>query len=403
MCVGAAVALVLSLPRSHPVDGPIPGRTPIEHVFVIMKENHAFDNYFGTFPGADGIPSNVFLPDGRRGTVSPHWINGSATPDLPHSREAMIYAWNNGSNDGFAIMAETWGEGLGNVSMGYYDDRQLPYYWSLAGTYALADRYFTPMFGPTIPNRLYSISGTNGGLTTNEIDTANLDLLTVFDQLEGRGLSWRYYYSPFKPYLPLLHYFPHIAASPQMKARIQPMDTLIPDLQAGRVAQVTYVDPAANLTISEHAPGDVTTGEAWTKSVVEAVMATSQWNSTAIFITMDESGGFYDHVSPPQVDEWGYGFRIPFILVSPYAKRGWIDHTVMDHTSILKFISNNWGLPPLSDRQAAASDLSSMFDFPASVAGHFQQGSILVARRILLKQVQGVFTEAIPGKSSSQE
>jgi len=403
LCAGAAFAVVSQFPRSGPEASYVIGNTPILHVVVIMKENHAFDNYFGTFPGADGIPGNVSLPDGHGGTVSPHWINGSSTPDLPHSREAMIFSWNNGSNDGFSIMAETWGEGLGAMAMGYYDDRQLPYYWSLARDYALADRYFTPMFGPTIPNRLYSISGTNGGLTTNAIDLANIDLPTIFDQLEARGISWRYYYSPFEPYLPLLRYLRHIDASPRMASKILPMDALLRDVRAGNVAQVVYIDPAANLSISEHAPGDVTAGEEWTKSVIEAFMDAPQWDSMAIMLTMDESGGFYDHVPPPQVDEWGYAFRIPFILVSPYARRGWIDHTVMDHTSILKFIGSNWGLPPLTDRQAAASDLTTMFDFSSSVHADSQEGRILGNDGGLLEEIQSVFAEAIPRKSRSQQ
>lgn len=397
--LGAVLSLaLLRWPDQGPAGRIVPGQTPIHHVVVIMKENHAFDNYFGTFPGVDGIPANVSLLDGRGGTVSPHWINGSSTPDIPHSREAMIAAWNGGANDGFAVVAETAGEGLGNFSVGYYDDRQLPYYWSLAREFAISDRYFTPMFGPTIPNRLYSIAGTNGGLTTNAIDQENIDLPTIFDQLEARGISWRYYYSPFEPYFALLRYFPHINASSEMVSKIVPMNSLLSDVRSGDIAQVTYIDPAANATISEHAPGNVTMGEEWTRSVVETFMSAPQWASTAILLTMDESGGFYDHVPPPQVDEWGYAFRIPFTLVSPYAKRMWIDHTVMDHTSILQFIARNWDLPPLTARQANAADLSSMFDFPDSVYVKNTPLDVFRLDGASTEHIQSVFAEAVPRK-----
>jgi len=346
-----------------PPSGTVASKTPIDHVVILMKENHAFDNYFGTFRRTDGIPPGVSLPDGQGGNVMPHWINSTWTPDLPHSRDAMIRAYNNGSNDMFAVVAESWARGLGNVSVGYYDHRQLGYYWSLAGNYTILDRYFQSMLGPTIPNRLYSFAGTSDGLGSNAIWLANILSPSIFGQLQARGISWRYYYSPGLTVGPLPSYFPEIASHSEMMARLAPMNHLMGDLSTGNLAQITYIDPEEDSFISEHPEGDVTVGQAWTKDVIDTIISSPAWKTTAIFLTWDESGGFYDHVPPPQVDEWGYGFRVPMIVVSPYARHGFVDHETTDHTSIIKFIADNWGLPYLTERQARAGNLTSAFTF----------------------------------------
>lgn len=388
LLVGGLVA-TNSLRPTVTSEGEVPGTTPIRHVVVIMKENHAFDNYFGTFPGVDGIPSAVSLPDGRGGSVSPHWINTTWTPDLPHSRAAMIEAYHNGSNDLFAAVAESQARGLGNVSMGYYDRRQLGYYWSLAENYTIADRYFHSMLGPTIPNRLFSFAGTNDGLESNAIWLATLSAPTIFGQLQSRGISWRYYYSPGLLVAPLPTYFPEVASHPDLRARVVPMDDFSKDLSSGSLAQVVFVDPSEDVLISEHPPEDISVGKAWTKAMMDTIIASSSWGSTAVFLTWDEAGGFYDHVPPPQVDSWGYGFRVPMIVVSPYARRGWVDHEVMDHTSLIRFIADNWRLPYLTSREATAGNMSSAFDFPPAapkpshVLGEFAAGTSVAGVLVL--------------------
>jgi len=219
------------------------------------------------------------------------------------------------------------------------------------------------MLGPTVPNRLYSFAGTNDGLGSNVIWLAKISSPTVFGQLQERGISWRYYYSPGPFVAPLPTYFPEVASDSDMMAQLVPIDHLFGDLSTGNLAQVTYVDPEEDFVISEHPPQDVTVGEAWTKVVVDTIMSNPVWNTTVIFLTWDESGGFYDHVPPPQVDQWGYGFRVPMIVVSPYARRGFADHDTTDHTSILKFIADNWGLPYLTDRESHSGNLTSAFNF----------------------------------------
>src|SRR3989475_11949395 len=148
-----ALVVTTSFAVPAPSGGLVSGSTPIQHVFVIMKENHAFDNYFGTFPGADGIPKSASLPVDGAGTVYPHWLSASWTFDLPHTRADMLAAFDGGKNDMFAAVAERAFPGLGNISVGYYDERQLPFYWSIAQNFTLADRYFASMLGPTDPNR----------------------------------------------------------------------------------------------------------------------------------------------------------------------------------------------------------------------------------------------------------
>ncbi len=332
-----------------------------------MQENHAFDNYFGTFPGADGIPPGISLPDGHGGNVTPHWINGSWTPDLPHSRAAALEAYDNGSMDGFAIATHAYGPGLENVTVGYYDARQIPWYWSAAATYTLGDHYFQAVFGPTIPNRLYSFAGTASGLTSNAINGSTIDNQTVFDQLAMRRISWTYYSSEALPFAPLPDYFAHIRNDPAMSSRIAPTTQLQSDIESGRLAQVVYVDTEFDPFISEHPPENVTIGEQWTEAIVQSIEASTIWNSTAVFVTWDESGGYYDNVPPPQVDAWGYGFRVPLIVISQFAKRAFVDHDILDHTSIMKFIAKNWGLPSLTAREARAGDLFSAFTFGHSI------------------------------------
>ena len=348
----------------------VEGTTPIQRVIVLMKENHGFDNYFGTFPGVDGLPANVTLPDGSGGSVAPHWLDASSTPDLPHDRAAMLQSYDNGLNDQFAVVSNQAGLGLGNISMGYYDGRELPATWTLARNFTIADRYFASFMGPTLPNRLYSIAGQAPGVTSNSMPFGGIDMPTIFDQLQARGITWRYYaFNDFlNGALPLA--IGHIAHNSTLAANVVPMSRLVGDIAAGTFPSVTYIDPEgvlpADIAIDDHPPGDVSVGDAWTASIVGAIRASSMWLRSAILLTWDESGGFYDHVPPPQVDPAGYGFRVPMLIISPYSKRGFVDQDVMDHTSILKLIAVNWNLPMLTPREANVSDMLSAFTFPSA-------------------------------------
>ncbi len=330
-----------------------------------MKENHAFDNYFGTFPGADGFPANVSLPDGMGGTVSPHWLSSIPFADLPHDRGAMLQDYDNGRNDMFAVVADNVSPGLGAYSVGYYDARQIPGYWSLAANFTLADHYFAPVFGPTDPNRLYSFAGQSGGLLGNNITYTTVDVPTIFDQLQAKGVSWNYYYSSVLVSYAPPYYLAHIRNNRTLLSRLVPLSQFSTDVASGNLPNVSYVDPESDYAVSEHPPWNVSVGDAWTSQVVASIMASRDWPTTAILLTWDEAGGFYDHVPPPQVDAYGEGFRVPMIVISPYAKRHFVDQEVKDHTSMMKFIATNWGLPSLTPRESQASDMFSAFTFPA--------------------------------------
>lgn len=393
-----AVPLYSYLARPNPDDVT---STPIKHLIVIMKENHSFDNYFGTFPGADGIPANVKLPDGQGGFVSPHWLNASSTPDLPHGRSEMLEEYDGGLNDRFVIVADSWANGLGNYTLEYYDWHQLPYYWNLASNYVLADHYFQSVFAPTVPNRLYSIAGQSGGLLNNSIPPGGLALPSIFDQLESKGISWGYYYSP-STYQALPSYLSGIRSNPSMQGKLYEMPYLFSDIQAGRLPAVSYIDPGANITISEHPPSNITQGQLWTKQVIDAIMAGPEWSSSAILLTWDESGGYWDHVAPPQVDGLGYGFRVPMLVISPYARKGWIDRDVLDHTAILKLIARNWNLASLSQRESNAGDLFSAFAFNSGRMLATSRSGFLFAFSSLSLSVQslesekGMLSEIVP-------
>ncbi|HYM40393.1 MAG TPA: alkaline phosphatase family protein [Thermoplasmata archaeon] len=360
----AVLVSVLTKPPPPPPLPIVPAATPIQHIVEIMQENHAFDNYFGTYPGAYGLPPGIALPDGHGGTVSPHWINGTSTPDPPHDRASEIAEYAGGLNDRFVIVANAAGAGLGDAAMGYYDASQIPGYWALASRDVLADHYFAPVLGPTTPNRLYAIAGQGGGVTSDFVLQGSLSFPTIFDQMETKGVSWKYYYtSSFLFPAPPLD-FSQIASNPSMTAKIVPLSNLAGDLKTAPLANVTMIDTSNDEAVNEHPPGNVTVGERWVLGILQLLEARPDWNATAMFLTWDESGGYYDHVPPPQVDAYGYGFRVPLLIVSPYARAGWIDHDVLDHTSILKFIAVNWGLPALTAREANASAMFDAFTFP---------------------------------------
>ena len=361
--VSAVVVSVVTRPPPPPPLPPVPAATPIQHVVVLMQENHGFDNYFGTFPGADGFPPGTALPDGNGGTVAPHWIEGTSTPDPPHDRASEIEEYDGGLMDRFVIVGNAAGAGLGDAAMGYYNGTQLPGYWALAAEYVLADHYFAPVLGPTAPNRLYAVAGQACGVTSDLVLAGSLHCPTVFDQMQATGVTWTYYYVPSLLFPPAPLDFAQITSNDAMTAKVLPMSHLGADLRTAPLANVTMIDNGNDATTSEHPAQNVTAGEAWTLGVLHELEARPDWNATAVFLTWDEDGGFYDHVPPPQVDAYGDGFRVPLIVISPYARHGWIDAEVLDHTSLLKFIAVNWGLPALTAREASASALLDAFTF----------------------------------------
>jgi len=354
--------------------------TPIKHVITLMQENHSFDNYFGTYPGADGIPEGACMPyepdDPSAGCVEPFRIDDRAVVDLGHNLTTFVEQYNDGRMDGFLKVFEDQVE-TGDLSVGYYDDENLPYYWNVADNYVLFDRFFTSAKGGSVPNHFYWVTATPGNDDNGTLLPEGFDHVpTIFDRLEEAGVSWKFYVQNYDPeitfrnpqlgdrgsqivWVPILNYN-RFLDDPELNSKIVPFEEFYTDVQNGTLPAVSYMVPSG---ASEHPPGSIQAGERFVRSIITALMRSSAWESTAFTWTYDDWGGWYDHVPPPQVDDWGYGFRAPALLVSAYAKPGYIDSTEMDFTSILKFIESNWGLEPLAKRDREAQTFLDSFDF----------------------------------------
>jgi phospholipase C len=358
--------------------------TPIRHLVVLMQENHSFDNYFGTYPGANGLPAGTCLPksieDAALGCARPAHVGGRAVLGLGSDPLLFANQFHGGKMDGF-VAAYRVGRGLGGLPnpLGYYDARDLPYAWNLADEYVLFDRFFSSARGGSVWNHLFAISATPGNRSVDELPRAGYpNTTTIFDRLERAGIPWRFYVKDYDPthtidnpnpgsrtsqllQVPLLA-MPRFIRSPRLASRIVDMQQFYRDAQAGRLPAVSYIAPGG---LSEHPPGKLIAGQTFVRTIVNELMRGPEWSSTAFVLTYDSWGGWYDHVPPPTVDRYGYGFRVPTLLVSPYAKRGAIDHATLDFTSILRFIEDNWRLAPLAQRDASAGSIASAFDFSA--------------------------------------
>jgi phospholipase C len=381
LAAGAAFAAALGALAATPAPAAVAQdevetTTPIKHFISLMQENHTFDNYFGTYPGADGIPAGTCMPTDEPGQcVEPWHIGGSAIEDLGHNVETFEQQYNGGRMDGFIRAFSKSRMDNSELSMGYYDRRDLPFYWNVADEFVLFDRNFTSAHAGSVANHMYWVSGTPGG-STESIPPEGFTTPTIFDRLEEADISWKFYIQNYDPsitfrsrgvsdrgsqviWCPLLAYA-RFVDDPELNKHIVPLEEYYADLNAGTLPAVSYIVPSGS---SEHPPGSIQAGEAFVSNLISGLMRSDAWSSSALMWTYDDWGGFYDHVKPPSVDAYGYGFRAPALLVSAYARQGHVDHTEIDFTSQLKFIEENWGLRPLAERDAAANGLDSAFDF----------------------------------------
>ena len=331
-----------------------PGVSNIKNIVIVLQENHTFDNYFGTYPGADGTAGKAYcLPDspGSSNCIGPFHDTSLTPADTGHNWKSAHADYDSGKMDGFVYT-----EGNAEV-MGYYDGTDLGRYWKAAGAYVLCDRYFTSVMSESAPNHLFLVAGTAGGLLDDNVPRT-LPFPPVFQELDAAGVTWKVYTDHPSWY----ESFSYVKTSPTAMGNFKKAASITADVKAGQLSQVSWVIGAPGG--DEHPPADIQTGEnSVADGIVNAVGASPYWPSAAVFITWDDYGGFFDHVPPPQVDKYGYGFRVPCLIISPYAKAGFIDSIVNDHTSILKFVETRYGLSPLSTRDAAANGLSEAFDF----------------------------------------
>jgi phospholipase C len=380
----------------------------IKHVVIIMQENRSFDSYFGTFPGADGIPRHVCVPDPMHGgCVRPFHDSSDLNYGGPHAARDAQADVNRGAMNGFVGQAE---EGMGCSStnpncsacrsgsssgtphhqcvdvMGYHDAREIPNYWTYAKRFVLQDHMFSPVASWSLPAHLYMVSEWSARCA-NALDPAschsarespNSDSVhnrpgnpsgrqlvyawtDITYLLHKNGISWRYYIDPGSqpdcdnnaamtcasvaqgPKTPgiwnPLPSFTDVWQDGQ-RNNIKPLSSFYGAAKHGKLAAVSWVVP--NEAVSEHPTALVSTGQAYVTGVINAIMRSPDWNSTAIFLSWDDWGGFYDHVVPPAVDSLGYGLRVPGILISPYARKGFIDHQTLSHDAYNKFIEDDF-------------------------------------------------------------
>jgi phospholipase C len=314
----------------------------IRHVIVACQENRSFDTYFGSYPraGKFGIPSNYSQLDGNGGTVKPHHFSSPASADIDHTWQAIHREWNHGAMNSFFTS-----DGLD--ALGYYDGSDLAYYYALADSFTLCGNYFCSVLGPTVPNRLALIAGTAGGNTTDDLEVGKLDYPTIVDLLDAHRVSWKCYNlgggAGSSEHYNGLKFFKKWHRDPRLQYKENDYSA---DLHAATLPQVSFLITEGS--ISEHPPADIQKGQQKMSQVIKALMDSRAWTSSVLFLTYDEGGGFFDHVAPPQVDAYGLGFRVPMLIISPYARRRYVSGQLYEHSSILKFIERHFGLPSLA-------------------------------------------------------
>jgi phospholipase C len=349
---------------------------PIKHVIVLMKENRAFDHIFGklhdTVPDVEAIPS-TFSNVGLTGeTVTPaHADTTCIAHDPDHQWAGMHTQVDNGKMDGFVKSAGVTSGTDGHFALSYYDKTDLPFYYWLAGNFAIADRHFASVRSGTFPNRNFMLLGTADGVTSTGAGFPDPSTPTIFNSLDAAGITWGVYGDGSLLSGTLDWTLAHAGA--------HHFADFLTALDNGTLPAVSFVDGIDNVE-DEHPTANVQLGEAWTRNIYEHAIKSPHWADTAILWTYDEAGGFFDHVPPPNIacvarpDKTidakftELGIRIPLIAISPWAKAKKVSHVMHDHTAITRFIEAVFDLPALTHRDANSDALMDLFDFTASTA-----------------------------------
>jgi phospholipase C len=349
---------------------PSPRNLPIDTFVVLMMENRSFDHYLGWLPGADGRQAGLHFTDSKGHTFATHRLGnnyqGCGFLDPDHSWQGGRTELDGGRMDGFLLAQSD------VFSIGYYTEQDLPFTPAVAKAFTAFDRFFCSVLSSTYPNREYMHAGQSYGRMDNSLPTSSGGFpdTTIFAALSRAGVSNRYFYTD----LPVSAFWgqPGLARSSQVQNYYE-------QAASGTLPALSFVDPAFNgedqgTSGDEHPHGDIRVGQAFIADVVHAFMQSPQWRRGALFIVYDEWGGFFDHVVPPRVpdlrpsadidkDFGQMGFRIPAVVVSPYARRGHVDHSIYGFESILKMIRYRYGLPPLTPRDLYANNIAAAFDF----------------------------------------
>ena len=399
-------------------------REPVEHVVVIVEQNHTFDSYFSTRPGVLGARQhgrNPSLPADDIGSLRGRpWDNDRARPvdtapgeePLSNGEAAALAAFSMGHMDGFVTAQQRRGFDP-QLALDFHTRSTAPGLWQIADEFVLFDRWHSSAMGGSLTNMLHLVAGTDHGVTdgvksTLQAISADGAVPTIFDQLEAAGVSWRYYVGRldaiegdavlddryFTPDLttPSALYWAPILAMKRfwrapMRDRIRDQDAFFRDAATGDLPQVTFLLPLP----TDHPLGHETAADRRLASAVNALVRSPAWPTTTAFVVWDDWGGFYDHIPPPVAsDGERLGFRVPALLLSPYAKRGHVSHRLHDHTSVPAYIAEQFDLDPLSPRQEAAAGFDDAFggstprrpvirlgDLPAPPVGSEAQNAVV--------------------------
>ncbi len=363
--------------------------TRIKHVVILIQENRTVDNLFHGLPGADTASTGV-THTGARVPLQPMPFEEPWDPD--HSHQAWVTDYNGGKMNGFDL-PQTSPSGPPNFNYSYVPQEETIPYFTLAERFTFADRNFAAETGPSYPGHQYLIAGqsayaignpndpflrwscdaqagtttptlaSNGQVVNGPFPCYNYQ--TLGDLLDKKGVSWRYYTeveekqfgAGVQPYGAIRH----VRYGADWTKVVAPQTQIFTDIQQGKLAAVTWVNPP--LVASDHAQSSTNYGPDWIGNIVNAIGASQYWNDTAIFITWDDWGGWYDHVPPQQLDRMGLSFRVPLIVVSPWAKHGYLSHYRHEPGSILKFVEQTYGLGSLGTTDARADNLADCFNF----------------------------------------
>ncbi len=374
-------------------------QSSIKHIIFFVQENRSFDSYFG-FLGqyraahgygaatdVDGLPSDAVQYDKDGNPVHPYHYQTTCVENTSPSWNPSWVSWNNGKMDRFVNVTELPSTIDPNYhrAMGYYNQDDLPYYYELASQFATSDRFFESVMSATIPNRLYLFTGTSfGHIYPDPPPSGGFTQKTIFRLLTDNHVNWRYYYQDNSIFLGQFSDWNDPAIQGHVYNISDWYSTLADPNADDLLPSVIFIEHAAVSALDEHPGSNTQAGAALSKKLLDALMKSSAWKSSVYIITYDEFGGLYDHVpiqpapAPDGIqpicspgfdshcepgDFAHTGFRIPFIIVSPWVKPHYVSHTVRDTTSILKLIEVRFGLPALTARDAWADDMTEFFDF----------------------------------------
>jgi phospholipase C len=375
------------------------GINKIDHFVFIMEENKSFDHYFGTYPGANGIPVGVALINPTdNSTVVPYHSTADVDFDAPHDRSNALADIDGGKMDGF--LSQAWKRYALSVSpseqpgynpkevMSYHDYNEIPNYWNYANLYVLQDAMFSSVAAYSLAVHLYMIAAQSGGYTgETQPYPYRFDFPEITELLQKANVTWNYYttsgnvtdsngeaiepidmqqtnpnqYTLWNP----LPAFPKVENDLSQRVRLVDTAQFYQDAKTGNLPSVSYICPYLGSQLSDHPAfkGGMREPMAYVTGLVNAVMSGPDWNTSAIFIAWDDWGGYYDHVPPPFVDEYGFGIRVPGLVISPYAKQNFVDHNTYSFDSWLRLVEERFGVEPMTERDKWADDMQNSFDF----------------------------------------